>query len=354
MHDSSFASLAHGAGPRDRVSPVGRSDASAASQTAATSWPRLTIVTSLYKSAQYIKEFHARHVACLAPLGVDFDFVFVNDGSPDVSEAIVKELIASCPAITLISLSRNCGQHAAMLAGLTHATGDYVCALDCDLEEAPENITGMLEILRANPEIDVVYGVVDRRSAGPVRDVLSAAFYKILNLLSNLELPPNQAWQRVMSRRYVDALLRFQEAKSLYAGLMQLAGFLQQPYPIRKKYKGTTAYSFWKRLFLAIDSIVAFTSAPLLVISCIGIAVTTISFVCLMILIGSWLLGREFQSGWPSVIVSIWFMGGLILLSVGVVGIYLARVFDQVKNRPQYIVKAITRSQSAGSSRNHG
>ncbi len=137
--------------------------------------PKISIVTALYQSAPYIKEFHARHVRCLKEMGVDFEFIFVDDGSPDDSDAVVRELMRSQPQITLVSLSRNCGQHAAMQAGLAHATGDYVCALDVDLEEEPENIVGMFEWFRKAPEIDVVYGVVERRSAGFLRDRLSRA-----------------------------------------------------------------------------------------------------------------------------------------------------------------------------------
>ncbi len=306
--------------------------------------PKVSVVTAVYKSAPYIKEFHARHLSCLTQLGVAFEFIFVNDGSPDDSEAVVKQLMAAHAGITLVSLSRNFGQHAAMSAGLTHASGDYVCALDCDLEEEPENIVGMFELIRANPEIDVVYGVVEQRNAGALRNFLSSAFYSVLNLLSKLDLAPNQAWQRVMTGQYVAELLRYQESTSLYAGLMQLAGFNQQPYRIRKQYKGSSSYSFARRLILAVDSIVSFTSAPLLIISCFGVAVTFVSFACLAVLVAAQLLGRDFQTGWPSVIASIWCVGGLILFSVGVVGIYLARVFDQVKNRPQFIVRKLLRS----------
>jgi putative glycosyltransferase len=320
------------------------SDGSGAPNEGGACWPHLTIVTSLYKSARYIKDFHARHVTCLAPLGIEFDFVFVNDDSPDDSEVVVRQLMEHQPAITLVSLSRNFGQQAAMLAGLTHATGDFICALDCDLEEEPENVVAMFELMQANPDIDVVYAVVDRRTAGWLRNTLSSAFYGVLNVLSRLDVPADQAWQRVMSRRYLQELLRFQESKALYVGLMQLTGFNQRPYRIRKQYKGASSYSLLRKLVLAVDSIVSFTSAPLLIISCLGFVVTFVSFLCIGALVILWMSGRSYQTGWPSVIASVWCVGGLILTSVGVVGVYLARVFDQVKNRPRYIVKRITRS----------
>ena len=154
----------------------------------------------------------------------------------------------SQPQITLVSLSRNCGQHAAMQAGLAARDGRLCLPLDVDLEEEPENIVGMFEWFRKAPEIDVVYGVVERRSAGFLRDRLSRAFYSVLNSMSRLNLAADQAWQRVMTRQYVQTLLQYQESTSLYAGLMQLAGFNQQPYLIQKQYKGSSSYSMFRRM----------------------------------------------------------------------------------------------------------
>jgi putative glycosyltransferase len=306
--------------------------------------PMISVVTSLYRSAAYIEEFHARHLECLKEMGLESEFIFVNDGSPDNSEHIVRRLIASSPGVTLVSLSRNFGQHAAMFAGLAHARGDYVYTADCDLEEEPENIRPMYDVMRADTELDTVYSVIDKRGAGVVRDWLSRLFYAILNALSGLHVDHNQTWQRIMSKQYVEQLLRYREVQSLPGGLMVLVGFNQRAFPIRKKYKGWTSYSFSKRLVLAVNSVISFSSVPLLVISCFGLCITGISFICIAILTVSWLLGSGYQGGWPSLIASIWCVGGLVLLSVGVVGIYLARVFEQVKNRPQYVIRRLYKS----------
>jgi putative glycosyltransferase len=305
---------------------------------------KVSIVTSLYLSAPYVREFHARHLACLEQLGVDYEFVFVDDGSPDDARAVTSRLAEEFPNIKLVCLSRNFGQHAAMFAGMEFATGDYVCAVDCDLEEAPENIVVMYRLMREDPDVDVVYGVLRTRPGGFVRNLLARTFYRLQNSLSRVTITPNQAWQRLMTRDYVRALLRYGEGETLPAGLMALAGFNQKPFPMEKSYKGSTSYSFRKRLRLALNSLTAFSSRPLELIGMFGIAVTVISFAAIAVLVALKLAGYDFETGWPSVIASVWCVGGLILTSVGVVGIYLAKVFNQVKNRPLYVVKRVIES----------
>lgn len=302
---------------------------------------KISVVTSLYKSAPYITEFYLRHLACLEKMGVDFEFIFVDDGSPDDSRTAAEALVGRSHRVKLVVLSRNFGQYAAMFAGLAHAGGNYIYALDCDLEEEPENIAQFYDALRKNPDLDVVYGVIHERAGGFFRGVLGRLFFLILDLFSSVKIPPNQGWQRIMTRRYVEALLKYTEVETLPAGLMALAGFNQQPLPISKKYKGSTSYSFQKRFGLAVNSITAFSSRPLALICLFGLGLTALSFLAIVSIVTVKLLGYDFQTGWVSVIASIWCVGGLILFSVGVMGIYLAKVFNQVKGRPLYIVKNI-------------
>ena len=305
---------------------------------------KISVVTALYKSAPYIKEFHRRHLACLEKMGVDFEFIFVDDASPDDSEKIVEELIGLSSRIKLVVLSRNFGQHAAMFAGLAAARGNYIYALDCDLEEDPENITELYRMIRQDPGLDVVYGVLKQRTGGLFRNFFGAAFYRILDAFSDLRIAHDQAWQRIMTRRYVEALLKYTEVETLPAGLMALAGFNQKPLLIDKKYKGSTSYSFQKRLSLAVNSITAFSSRPLALICLFGLGLTALSFLAIVSIVTAKLLGYDFQTGWVSVIASIWCVGGMILSSVGVIGIYLTKVFNQVKGRPLYIIKNIVES----------
>ncbi len=299
----------------------------------------ISVVTALYQSEPYIEEFYRRHKESIAKIGVDFEFVFVSDGSPDASEAVVLRLSEQDPRVRLIVLSRNFGQHAAMFAGIAEAKGEHVYAADCDLEEAPENIIQFYATLHRDLDVDVVYGVLKKRSGGLARDVLGRIFYRILNAISSVSIPRDQAWQRVMTRRYVEALLRYAEVETLPAGLMALAGFRQIPIEIEKPFKGSSTYSFRKRLVLALNSLASFSSAPLIGICMIGIGVTIVSSLVILGIVTAKILKYDFQSGWISLISSIWCVGGMILASTGIVGIYLAKVFNQVKNRPLYIIK---------------
>jgi len=306
---------------------------------------KISVVTSLYNSAPYIKEFHSRHLQCLERLGVHFEFIFVNDGSPDSSEAIVRDLVASSKNVTLISLSRNYGQHAGMFAGLSHATGNYIYATDCDLEEPPENIELLYRAIKTDPKTDVYYCVLKQRRGDFFRNVCGKLFYILLDVISEVKVPHDQAWQRIMTKRYVEALLRYTEVETLPAGLMMLAGFHQKPIEIDKHFKGTSSYTARMRLKLAINSITSFSSKPLIFVGVFGLFVTASAFLLLAFTITRKLLVADYQAGWLSLIGSIWCIGGLILSSVGIVGVYLSKIFNQVKSRPLFIIKEIVSSE---------
>jgi putative glycosyltransferase len=302
---------------------------------------KISVVTSLYQSAPYIREFHARHLQSLQRLGVNFEFIFVNDGSPDNSEVIVRELVLEAQNITLVSLSRNYGQHAGMFAGLSYATGNFVYAADCDLEETPENIEVLYRNIKADPATDVFYCVLKKRSGDLFRNLCGRLFYFLLDTLSEVKVPHDQAWQRIMTKRYVEALLKYTEVESLPAGLMMLAGFNQRPIVIEKHFKGRSSYTPRKRLKLAVNSITSFSSKPLILVGLFGLVVTACAFLLLTLTVVRKLMFTDYQAGWVSLIGSIWCIGGLILSSVGIVGVYLSKIFNQVKNRPLFIVKEI-------------
>lgn len=302
----------------------------------------ISVVTALYKSERYVEEFYRRHRACLEKLGVAFEFILVSDDSPDDSAGVVRRLQSQTDHIRFVELSRNFGQHAAMFAGMAQARGRYVYVADCDLEEAPENIVLFYADIKSRPEVDVVYAVLKQRSGGLFRKYGGSLFYLILNLISKVEIAPNQAWQRMMTQRYVQALLQYGEVETLPAGLMALAGFQQIPREIDKSFKGSSSYSFKKRLNLAVNSLTSFSSTPLIAICLVGLGVTALSFSLIVFIVICKLMHYDFKSGWITIISSIWCVGGLLLSSVGVVGVYLAKIFNQVKNRPLYIIKSVT------------
>jgi putative glycosyltransferase len=275
---------------------------------------------------------------------VQYEFVFVNDGSPDDSAEVVRGLMAREPHIKLVDLSRNYGQYPAMFAGMAYATGTYICTLDADLEEAPENLTTMFEMITADRSIEVVYSIVQQRTGGISRTLFGNIFFKVLGFLSEVHIPPNQGWQRVMSKRYVEALLNYREAETLPAGLMALTGFKQVPLTIEKPYKGSTSYSIRKRLTLALNSITAFSSKPLVLVGLMGMIISMFAFFVILYIRANKIFFVSYQAGWISILASIWLVGGLVLASLGLVGVYLAKIFNQVKNRPLYNVRSVERS----------
>ena len=274
-------------------------------------------------------------------MGVDYEFIFVDDGYPDAAAENVKELVKIDSKIKLILLSRNFGQYPAMFAGMANADGDYIFTSDSDLEEPPENITAFYNKVVQQPDIDFLYAVTSERKGGIIRGIFGGSFYRIMKWAADLEIPKNMSWQIMMNKRYADALLQYKEAETLPAGIMMLTGFKQDFMLIDKKYKGSTTYTFKKRFKLAVNSITAFSSKPLVFIGILGILITAVSFLGIIAAIIIKLFFINYQSGWVSIVLSIWMVGGLILSSVGVMGIYLAKIFNQVKGRPLYIIKSI-------------
>ncbi len=302
---------------------------------------KISVVTSLYKSRDYVHDFYNEYRKYLAQLGVDYEFVFVDDGSPDDSAARVKELIKMDPKVKLVVFSRNFGQYPAMFAAIANASGDLIFTSDCDLEEGPENILTFYETMKKDEEKDVLYGIVKERTGGFVKGFLGRMFFNLLRWGSDVNIPHNMSWQILMKQRYAKVLVSFKETETLPAGLMMLTGFNAGYIYIEKSYKGSTTYTFRKRIKLAFNSITAFSSKPLLSIGLLGLAITIISFTGVLVAIFLKLFVYEYQPGWISIILSIWLIGGLMLSSIGVVGIYLAKVFNQVKNRPLYIIREI-------------
>lgn len=303
---------------------------------------KISIITSLYKSEKYIFDFYYSYLEILKKLQVDYEFIFVNDASPDLSHKKVEELITKDDKVILIDFSKNFGQYPAMFAGMEKASGTLIYTTDSDLEEPPENLAVMYDILQAEKDTDVVYGVVEARSGGLVRGFFGKIFFKVLTHLSDARIPENQAWQRLMRSDYVKSLLLHKEYESIVAGLMAITGYNQKSIIVQKKFKGTTSYSFRKRMLSAINGLTAFSSKPLVYIALFGFSISFLAFVFILYIVFCKLYILDFQAGWITLITSIWMVGGLLMLSIGILGIYISKIFNQTKNRPLYIIKKIT------------
>lgn len=302
---------------------------------------KLSIVTTLYKSSSHIEEFITRILACAAKAANDVELVIVDDGSPDNSLAKVLKLKEHRTNIKAIQLSRNFGHHEAILTGLAQADGDLVFLIDCDLEESPEDLTRFLAEMKSRVDVDVVYGVQKQRGKGFADRILGHVYYGLFNFFSEIKIPRNLTTTRLMSRDYVRGLLQHEEADVVLSGLWANTGFHQVPLEVEKRFKGTSTYDLKRQIALMVSSVTSFSSKPLVYIFYLGVIISIVA--CAAIL---WILYRKIfhqigVGGWASLIASIWFIGGLLMLSVGVVGIYMERIFRQVKQRPRTIIKKV-------------
>jgi putative glycosyltransferase len=250
----------------------------------------------------------------------------------------------------VLELSRNFGHHKASMTGLAEARGELVFGIDCDLEEAPEWLLDFHRVLRER-RADVVYGVQQRRKGGLWERVSGAVFYRLFALLSDCPVTRDQVLARLMTRAYVRQLVAHQDREIFMAGLCAITGFRQVPLSVHKQSKGTTTYTFARKLALFFNALTSFSTAPLrwvFYLGCFILAVTTVAAggVLLRCLFGSVL------SGWSSLIISIWLLGGLCLFALGVNGIYLAKIHAEVKRRPYTIIRSIY-GRRAGASEEH-
>jgi putative glycosyltransferase len=302
---------------------------------------KLSIVATLYQSAAHIPEFCRRAGAAAQQVaGDDYELILVNDGSPDDSLEVAVRLTREDRHLVVVDLSRNFGHHKAMMTGLAHATGERVFLIDSDLEEEPEYLLGFTSQLERDG-CDVVYGVQEQRKGNWFERWSGHWFYRCFAFLTGLNLPPNIVTARLMTRRYVDALLRHEEREVFMAGLWHITGFDQRPQAVQKHSTSQTTYTLRRKLSLLVNSVTSFSNAPLVSIFYVGLAISLLALVYISYLVLTWLYIAKPLSGWTSVMASIWLLGGMIISFIGVVGIYLSKIFSETKQRPYTIVRQV-------------
>ena len=302
----------------------------------------LSVVTTLYRTAGTLAEFHRRATDAARAITESYEIIFVNDGSPDESAARAIALHERDPHVVVVDLARNFGHHRAMMAGLARARGAHVFLIDSDLEEDPAWLTEFWET-RSRERADVVYGVQTRRKGNPIERLLGWLFYRTINLLFEYPVPDNLVTARLMTRRYVRALVAHRERNFAIAGLWAMTGFVQVAVPVVKLSLGQTAYGFVTRAAALVNAVTAFTARPLVWIFYLGGVIMALSVVTAGYLVAARLFRQTYLEGWVSVFVSIWFLGGLTLFCLGMIGIYLSKVFEETKRRPYVTIRAIYR-----------
>ncbi len=312
--------------------------------------PTLSVVVPLYNEAGIVPQLLERIGIVVERLRSEYDYeiVLVNDGSTDGTAAAIRREMERRPHVVLVNLSRNFGHQLAATAGLEIAAGDAVVLMDGDLQDPPELIETFLRRWREG--YDVVYAV-RRTRPGESRFKLFTArlFYRIIKRLTRIAIPLDAGDFRLMSRRVVDALRRSPERNRFLRGMVSWVGFNQTAieYDRDVRYAGSTKYPLAKMMRFAMDGITSFSDIPLRFASYFGFTVSAIAFIYALIVIGFKLFSLNppaYTPGWASTIVAVLFLGGVQLMSLGILGEYLGRVYDEVKGRPLYLISEIERS----------
>ncbi len=308
----------------------------------------LSIVTTMFCSAPYIKEFHERVTKEASRITDDYEIILVNDGSPDDSLGIALQLQNSDDKLKIIDLSRNFGHYKAIMTGLSHASGELIFLIDCDLEEKPELLGEFIKAMKDSwaadetKGADVVYGVQKSRKGKYFERITGSIFYKVFNLMSSYPIPENALIARLMTGRYVSSLLEYRDQEVFLDGIQALAGYRQIAVPTDKLHKGDTTYNLRRKLSVFVNSVTSFSNRPLIYIFFLGIAISASAAAgTLYVIIKKLIDYTHYKAGWPSMIASLWLIGGLIIFCIGVLGIYLSKIYMETKDRPYTIIRKI-------------
>jgi len=303
---------------------------------------KISVVSPVYGCCDSLNDLYARLKESLSTISEDFEIIFVNDASPDNAWDTIKELVAKDNRVKGINLSRNFGQHKAIAAGLAHAQGDWVVVMDCDLQDQPEEIIKLYN--KAQEGYDVVFGRRVIRNDSFFKKLGSKIFYKIYNYFTETNIDNSVANFSIISNQVLQELQKFREQNRSYPLFVNWLGFRRINIHINhsKREDGKSSYTFQKLMNLAIDSIVSQSNKPLRLSIKFGFMLSFLS-----IFYGIWLILRYFTQsipveGWTSVMVSIFFIGGLLFANMGFLGLYIGKVFNETKNRPLYLIQEIT------------
>lgn len=303
----------------------------------------LSVVVPCYNEEQTVADFYEEFIKneeFFKGRDMDFEIIYINDGSKDNTVAEIKKLHERDARVHLVSFSRNFGKEAGLLAGLEHAKGDYVVAMDVDLQDPPSLLPEMFSYLDEGYD-SVATRRVTRKGEPPIRSFFARCFYALMQKISKTEIVDGARDYRLMTRQMVDAILSMPERNRFTKGIYGWVGFNTRwvEYENVERVKGETKWSFWKLLLYSIEGIMAFSTVPLSIAAFIGIIFCVIAFCALFFIIIRTLIWGDPVGGWPSLVCIITLIAGVQLFCIGIIGQYLAKTYMEVKNRPVYIVK---------------
>ena len=302
----------------------------------------ISIVVPCHNEEEMVPIFHKEITAVSDQLpDAVFELIFVNDGSKDATLAELKRLASLDERVHYLSFSRNFGKEAAMVAGLRHATGNYVAVMDADLQDPPALLVEMVALIRTGEYDCIGTKRLDRKGEPPIRSFFARQFYQLINRISDTEIVDGARDFRLMTRQMVDAVLEMTEYNRFSKGIFSWVGFETKylSYENQERVAGKTTWSFWSLFKYSLDGIVAFSEAPLAIAAFTGFLSFAVAILAALILTVRTLVFGNATSGWTSLIVIILGMGGLQLLCLGILGKYLGKTFMETKRRPLYILK---------------
>ncbi|MGF2159024.1 glycosyltransferase [Enterococcus avium] len=301
----------------------------------------ISVIVPCFNEEEAIPLFFAEMEKIKKNIFHQFEYIFINDGSKDETLEVLRDLAKRNDFVRYISFSRNFGKEAALYAGLQAATGDLVTVMDVDLQDPPELLPQMVEMIETS-DIDCV-GTrrADRKGEPPIRSFFAKKFYQLINRISETEMVDGARDYRLMTRQMVDAILELTEHNRFSKGIFSWVGFKTKyiSFENRERAAGETSWSFWKLFNYSIDGIVNFSDAPLNIASFVGAFSCVVALIAMIFIIVRALLFGDPTAGWPSMVTIILFIGGVQLLCIGIIGKYIGKIFMETKKRPVYIVK---------------
>ena len=302
----------------------------------------LSVIVSCYNEEETIPIFYKEICKVSKEMKyIDFEFIFINDGSRDNTLNVIKDLNKKDKRVKYLSFSRNFGKEAAMYAGLVSSRGDYITLMDADLQDPPSLLEKMYKLITEEGFDCVGTRRVTRRGEPRIRSFFARMFYKLINKMSNVELVDGARDYRLMTRQMVDAILSLKEYKRFSKGLFSFVGFKTKwlEYENIERVAGETKWNFWKLFIYAVDGITSFSTVPLVISAVVGFIFCFLSFIMILVIIIRTLVFGDPVSGWPSLVCIIFMVSGIQLFCLGIMGQYLANTYLETKNRPIYIVK---------------
>ena len=329
-----------GSGPKAFLDLQPRAQAPAVSN-ATNPQPVLSIVIPVFNEAENIETLHSRLSAVLQDMGHEYEIIYVDDGSQDQSPALLNRLARGDGRVIVVELARNFGHQVAISAGLEHSRGRAVCIMDADLQDPPEVLPKFLEKWQEGAE--VVYAIRTMRKEWWGKRLAYAGFYRLLQRVANIRIPLDAGDFCIMDRCVVDQLVRMPERNRFVRGIRSWIGFHQVgvAYERHTRHAGRPKYTFRKLVYLALDGLISFSHMPLRIITLLGIAVSLLSFTVALFYVGKKVALGAGIPGFTTLVVSIFFLAGIQLMTIGVIGEYIGRISDEVKRRPLYVARRV-------------